>query len=93
MSRHMYTCGVTGKSLSVADVGEQVEAVAAALGHVLSWSPNEGSEWDKAVAVFSHNSVSLQQDRVKADWISGMLYVVWSNDSPGHNEELAPCQC
>ncbi|UPK95250.1 hypothetical protein LCI18_006185 [Fusarium solani-melongenae] len=80
-SRPMYTCGVTGRSLSVADVGEQIEAVAAALGHVLSWLPNEGNEWDKAVAVFSHNSV----DAIPATWavhrLSGIVTTVHSSSA------------
>lgn len=57
-SRDMYTCGVSGMSYSVTEVRQRVEAVAAALGRILSWSPTQGSEWDKIVAVFSHNAVS-----------------------------------
>ncbi|KPM40118.1 hypothetical protein AK830_g6418 [Neonectria ditissima] len=68
-SRHMYTCGVSGASYSVDNVSQRVEAIAAALGHLLSWSPNQGSEWAKVVAIFSHNSI----DTVPAMWATHRL--------------------
>lgn len=59
----MYTCGVSGASYSIDDVSQRVEAIAAALGHLLSWFPNGHSEWAKVVAIYSHNSVGFIHHR------------------------------
>lgn len=59
LSKAPFTCGVTGKSYSVLEVRERVESLARALADILNWTPNEGSEWDKVIAVFSLNSVSF----------------------------------
>jgi hypothetical protein len=56
-SRPFFTCGVTGLSYTALQVKERVEYLARGLADELGWRPNRGSEWDKAVGVFSANTV------------------------------------
>lgn len=57
-SRAPFICGLSGKAPTGPEVREQVEHLAKGLSKELGWSPNEGTEWDKVVAVFSVNTVS-----------------------------------
>ena len=50
--------GITGKSYSRDDIQQRVEWLAAGLARELGWSVNEGSPWDKVVAIYSLNTVS-----------------------------------
>jgi len=52
-----FTCGLSGKTYSTQVVRERVDLLARSLSKELSWSPNEGTEWDKVVGVFSLNTV------------------------------------
>lgn len=52
-----FICGVSGKSYSALEVKERVEYLARGLAKEMGWAPNQGSEWDKVVAVFSVNTV------------------------------------
>lgn len=56
-SRDPYTCGFTGKTYSSRQVVDRVDHIARGLAKEFSWTPNQGSEWDKTVAVFSLNTV------------------------------------
>lgn len=56
-SRDPYTCGLTGKSYSSQEVINHVDSLARSLSKELGWAPNEGSEWDKTMAVFAVNTV------------------------------------
>ncbi|KAF2688388.1 acetyl-CoA synthetase-like protein [Lentithecium fluviatile CBS 122367] len=56
-SRPMFTCGLTGKEYSTLEVRERVDFLARGLSKELGWHPNQGSEWDKVIAVFSVNTV------------------------------------
>lgn len=56
-SKDPYTCGLTGKSYSSREVVDRVENIARALAKELGWAPNQGTEWDKTLAVFSVNSI------------------------------------
>jgi hypothetical protein len=58
-SRDPFTCGITGKSYSGPQVAERVDHLARALAKEFNWAPNKGTEWDKTLAVFSVNTVSL----------------------------------
>lgn len=57
-SKPMFTCGLSGKEYSALEVRERVDYLARALSKELGWLPNKGTEWEKAVAVFSVNTVS-----------------------------------
>jgi len=56
-SRPMFTCGLTGKEYSSLEVRERVDFLARGLAKELGWQPNQGTEWDKVIAVFSVNTV------------------------------------
>lgn len=58
-SRDPFTCGISGRTYSTARVAQRVEALARALAKEFGWHPNKGSEWEKVVAIYSFNSVSL----------------------------------
>ena len=57
-SRNPFTCGLTGKTYSMAEVKQRVDYLARGLSKELGWKPNEGGEWDKVIGVFSANAVS-----------------------------------
>ncbi|KAK0645300.1 AMP-dependent ligase vlmC [Lasiodiplodia hormozganensis] len=52
-----FTCGITGKEYSALDVKDRVEALARGLSKELGWKPNQGTEWDKVIGVFSVNTI------------------------------------
>jgi hypothetical protein len=56
-SRDPYTCGLSGKTYSSRDVIDRVDFIARGLAKEFGWTPNQGSEWDKTVAVFAVNTV------------------------------------
>jgi hypothetical protein len=56
-SRDPYTCGLTGKSYSSREVIDRVDHLARGLSKEFGWAPNQGSEWDKTLAVFALNTV------------------------------------
>lgn len=64
-SRDPFTCGLTKKSYSALDVVDRVDYLSRALAKELGWQPNQGTEWDKVVAVFSVNTVSGQSRWLK----------------------------
>ena len=57
-SKPPFTCGITGKSYSAPEVKSRVEWLATALTAELGWTTNEGSDFDKVVAIYSINTVS-----------------------------------
>ena len=56
-SRDPFTCGLSGKSYSSLEVMNRVDWIARALAREFGWTPEQGSEWDKTVAVFTFNTV------------------------------------
>lgn len=56
-SRNPYTCGLSGKSRNAADVILREDYLARGIGKALQFHPQQTSEWDQVVAVFSLNSV------------------------------------
>jgi hypothetical protein len=52
-----FTCGISGKTYSAQDVVDRVDFLARALAMELGWQPNQGTEWDKVIGVFSLNTV------------------------------------
>ena len=59
-SRPPFTCGLSGAEYSVAQVRDRVNALARALSKELGWKPNEGTEWDKVIAIFALNTVCME---------------------------------
>ncbi|KAL5383250.1 hypothetical protein PMIN06_004040 [Paraphaeosphaeria minitans] len=68
-SRPMFTCGITGKEYSTLEVKERVDYLARGLAKEFGWRPNEGSEWDKVIGVFSVNTL----DTVPLAWATHRL--------------------
>ncbi|KAL2757754.1 hypothetical protein ACRALDRAFT_2097219 [Sodiomyces alcalophilus JCM 7366] len=56
-SRNPFTCGLTGKTYTTSEVKQRVEFLARALAKRLDFAPNEGTEWDKVVALYSLNTI------------------------------------
>lgn len=52
-----FTCGISGKSHSAADVKDRIEWLSAALASELGFDVNDGSEFDKVIGLFSFNTV------------------------------------
>lgn len=61
-SKPPFICGVTGASHSAVDVVRRIEHLARGLASELQWEVNEGDVLDKAVAIYSLNSVGCNQD-------------------------------
>lgn len=56
-SNSPFQCGLSGKSYSFLEVKERVDYLARALSKELGFKPNEGTEWDKTIAIFSVNTI------------------------------------
>ncbi|KAM5380142.1 hypothetical protein ACJZ2D_003789 [Fusarium nematophilum] len=56
-SRNPFTCGITGRTYSVPEVFQRSEYVARSLAKRLGWKVNEGTSWDKVLAIFSLNTI------------------------------------
>ncbi|KAM5472439.1 hypothetical protein MauCBS54593_003030 [Microsporum audouinii] len=56
-SRDPFVCGLTGRTYSIAQVVERVDVLSRALAKEFGWHPNQGSEWDKVVGIYSFNSI------------------------------------
>lgn len=57
-SRNPFTCGLTGRTHSASELFQRSEHLARAFAKRLGWAPNEGTEWDKVLCIFSLNTVS-----------------------------------
>ncbi|KAK2060950.1 AMP-binding enzyme [Colletotrichum caudatum] len=56
-ARNPYTCGLSGKSYTASEVKQRTDSLARAISKKLDFAPNEGTEWDKVVALFSLNTI------------------------------------
>ncbi|KAJ5562418.1 phenylacetyl-CoA ligase pclA-Penicillium chrysogenum [Penicillium sp. DV-2018c] len=56
-SQDPYTCGLSGKSYSSQETVNRVDWLARGLSKEFGWAPNQGSEWDKTLAVFTLNTI------------------------------------
>ncbi|KAL2161355.1 hypothetical protein VTH06DRAFT_8577 [Thermothelomyces fergusii] len=56
-SRNPFTCGLTGKTYTVAESHQRSDEIAKALSKIMGWQPNADSPWDKVIAVFSFNTI------------------------------------
>ncbi|KAL6241126.1 hypothetical protein RBB50_012030 [Rhinocladiella similis] len=56
-SRAPFTCGLSGKRYSAAEMRDRVDLLARGISQAVGWSPQQGSEWDKIGAVFSFNTI------------------------------------
>ncbi|CAG9961939.1 unnamed protein product [Clonostachys byssicola] len=56
-SRPMFTCGITGTSYTASEAFRRTDFLSRGLRKALRWNVNEGTEWDRVVAIFSYNTV------------------------------------
>ncbi|KAL7917959.1 hypothetical protein ACQKWADRAFT_305462 [Trichoderma austrokoningii] len=56
-SRNPYTCGLTGRTYTAAEVAKRTELLARAIGTRLGFNPSEDTEWERVVAIYSVNSI------------------------------------
>ena len=68
LSRAPFTCGLSGTQYSIEEVRDRVNALARSLSKELGWHPNQGTEWDKVVGVFSVNTVRLEIEIAEWHW-------------------------
>lgn len=60
-ARAPFACGLSGAEYSALEVRDRVDKLAKALSKELGWSPNEGTEWDKVIGIFSLNTVRAER--------------------------------
>ena len=56
-SKDSYTCGLTGRTVTAAQLKDDVEFLARALSTRLGWKVNEGKELEKVAVIFTMNTV------------------------------------
>ena len=56
-SKAPFTCGLSGKGYSALEVKERIDLLSRGLSKELGLDPNQGTEWDKVIGVFSVNTV------------------------------------
>ncbi|KAI9771790.1 MAG: hypothetical protein M1840_001560 [Geoglossum simile] len=56
-SKPPFTCGISGAEYTALQVRDRVDFLARALAKQFGWHPNQGTEWDKVIGVFSVNTI------------------------------------
>ncbi|KAI0169808.1 acetyl-CoA synthetase-like protein [Hypoxylon sp. FL1284] len=72
-SRIPYTCGITGKSYTTAEMTERFQALARSLAKRMGWRANEETPWDKVVGVYSFNSIDYLMSHFAVHRLSGIV--------------------
>ena len=75
-SRPPFTCALTGRSFTFLEMKERVDFLSRALCKTLGFKPNEGTEWDKVVGVFSLNTIDYMTLAWAVHRIGGILSCV-----------------
>ncbi|KAI9037157.1 acyl--CoA ligase [Aspergillus affinis] len=68
-SKDPFTCGFSGKSYSSLEVVDRVDYLSRGLAKEFGWAPNQGTEWDKTVGIFSLNTI----DTIPLCWATHQL--------------------
>ncbi|KAF4496960.1 4-coumarate-- ligase-like 7 [Fusarium agapanthi] len=56
-SKRPYTCGVTGTSWTAEEVARRVDFLARGLAKNVGFDPNDGTAWDRVVAIYALNTI------------------------------------
>ncbi|KAI1343576.1 acetyl-CoA synthetase-like protein [Xylariaceae sp. FL0016] len=72
-SRNPFTCGLTGKTYTNAEMLERMELLARSLAKRLGWRPNEDTAWDKIVGLYSLNSIDYIMSSFAVHRLSGIV--------------------
>ncbi|KAK4561438.1 hypothetical protein LTR86_004756 [Recurvomyces mirabilis] len=85
-SQDPFTDGLTGRTYNAFQVKERVDHLSRALAKEFGWRPDQGSEYDKIVGIFSLNTI----DYVPLTWAVHRLGGIASCASAAYNaDELA----
>ena len=69
LSKAPFTCGLSGAEYSFTEVRDRVNALAVTLSKELGFKPNDGSEWDKVICIYSLNTVRAFRIQCCITWI------------------------
>lgn len=72
-----FTCGLSGAEYTAVEVRDRVNALAKGLSEELGWKPNEGTEWDKVIGVFSVNTVRSSMNTCSLN-ANRLTKIIWS---------------
>ncbi|KAI1433280.1 hypothetical protein GGR50DRAFT_515723 [Xylaria sp. CBS 124048] len=72
-SQDPFTCGLTGKTYTMAEMRERQELMARSLSKRLGWRPNEDTPWDKVIALFSFNTIDYLMSTYAVHRLSGIV--------------------
>ncbi|KAF2757742.1 phenylacetyl-CoA ligase-like protein [Pseudovirgaria hyperparasitica] len=56
-AKNPFTCGLSGATYNALEVKERIDFLARGMAKEFGWSPNNGTEWDKVVNIFSVNTI------------------------------------
>ncbi|KAI9866334.1 MAG: hypothetical protein M1813_001456 [Trichoglossum hirsutum] len=68
-SKPPFTCGITGTEYTALQVKDRVNFLARGLANEFGWHPNQGTEWEKVICVFSVNTI----DTLTLTWATHRL--------------------
>ncbi|RYP13591.1 hypothetical protein DL767_010663 [Monosporascus sp. MG133] len=85
-SRNPFTCGLTGKTYTNAEMALRFELLARALAARLGWHPKHETPWDKVVGVFSFNSIDYLMSTFAVHRLSGIVTPANAMYSPSELE-------
>lgn len=85
-SKAPFTCALSGRSFTALDMKDRVDYLSRALCEEFGFKPNEGSEWDKVIAVFSLNQIDYMTLAWAVHRIGGILTCVNAAYSPSELE-------
>ncbi|KAI0012056.1 acetyl-CoA synthetase-like protein [Xylariaceae sp. FL0662B] len=72
-SRNPFTCGLTGKTYTTAQMIERYEWLARSLAKRTGWQVNDETPWDKVVGVHSFNSIDYLMSTFAVHRLSGIV--------------------
>ncbi|KAI0871294.1 hypothetical protein GGS24DRAFT_492328 [Hypoxylon argillaceum] len=72
-SQNPFTCGLSGRTYTHAEMRERHEMLARSLSKRMGWQPNEDTPWDKVVGLYSLNTVDYLMSSYAVHRLSGIV--------------------
>ncbi|RYC65745.1 hypothetical protein CHU98_g416 [Xylaria longipes] len=72
-SQNPFTCGLTGKTYTHAEMRERQELLARSLSKRMGWRPNEDTPWDKVIGLYSVNTIDYLMSTFAVHRLSGIV--------------------
>ncbi|KAI1163461.1 hypothetical protein F5B18DRAFT_619575 [Nemania serpens] len=72
-SQNPFTCGLTGKTYTHAEMRERQDLLARSLSKRMGWLPNEDTPWDKVVGLYSPNTIDYLMSTFAVHRLSGIV--------------------